>query len=54
MYSWLGNSSAPCPRAHFAHLWDSINGARPGCSWDANPWVWVVDFVRFEPKREAS
>jgi hypothetical protein len=25
--------------------WDSINKTR-GYSWDANPWVWVVDFRR--------
>ncbi len=33
----------------FAHLWQSINGKRPGCSWEANPWVWVVSFRRIGP-----
>lgn len=42
------------PVHEFCRLWDSINGKRLGCSWGANPWVWVVDFVRFEPKREAA
>jgi hypothetical protein len=28
IYAWPGISSAPSARAHFAHLWDSINGAR--------------------------
>lgn len=27
----------------FSSLWDSINAKR-GFGWDANPWVWVVDF----------
>ena len=27
----------------FRHLWDSINAKR-GFGWDANPWVWVVEF----------
>lgn len=31
--------------ASFRRLWQSING--PG-SWDANPWVWVVEFKRVE------
>jgi len=29
-------------------LWDSINGAKPGCSWEDNPWVWAVTFKRAE------
>jgi len=29
----------------FKHLWDSINAKR-GYGWDANPWVWVVEFQR--------
>lgn len=35
----------------FAALWDSINGAREGCSWAANPWVWCVSFERLEEDR---
>ena len=29
----------------FKHLWNSINKKR-GFGWDANPWVWVVEFKR--------
>lgn len=33
----------------FAHGWDTINGARPGCSWKTNPWVWALTFRRVQP-----
>ena len=33
------------PVDQFNKLWESING--PG-SWEANPWVWVVEFKRIE------
>jgi len=32
----------------FRRLWDSINAKR-GFGWDANPWVWVVEFGRVDP-----
>jgi len=31
----------------FRDLWDSINAKR-GFGWDANPWVWVVEFKMVE------
>lgn len=34
-------------RAGFMHLWDTINAKR-FYAWDANPWVWVVEFERVE------
>ncbi|EHO2073500.1 TPA: morphogenetic protein [Escherichia coli] len=33
------------PYDNFAELWESIYGER---SWQANPWVWVIEFKRIE------
>jgi hypothetical protein len=38
-------------RGNYAKLWTSINGAG---SWDANPWVWVIDFKLAERKAVAA
>ncbi len=35
------------PARSYQTLWEQING--PG-SWDANPWVWVVEFKRLEAR----
>jgi hypothetical protein len=37
---------ARIPRLQFRDLWDSINGGREGCSWEANPWCWCLTFER--------
>ncbi len=36
----------PTRRRAFEVGWDSINGARPGCDWQSNPWVWRIGFER--------
>lgn len=54
--AWVENSEYPGGynenqnKAHvffFRQLWDSINAKR-GYGWDANPWVWVVEFERIK------
>jgi hypothetical protein len=35
-------------RREYRRIWQSING--PG-SWDANPWVWVVEFERMKENK---
>lgn len=37
---------ASMPKTMFSELWSAINGRE---SWDANPWVWVVEFKQVMP-----
>jgi hypothetical protein len=40
----LVDQRAPLEVHAYAHLWDLINGKRPGCSWADNPFVWAISF----------
>ncbi|MBK3439301.1 hypothetical protein [Pseudomonas sp. MF7448] len=39
-----GADGRPTLRTAWRHLWESTGG-----DWDANPWVWVVEFKRVTP-----
>ena len=41
----LGSTTCVGYRPMFAKVWRDINGPD---SWDANPWVWVIEFKRIE------
>lgn len=40
--------SGDCLASVYARLWESINGHG---SWNANPWVWVVEFKNLEESK---
>lgn len=31
-------------QSEYANLWDASYGRKPGLAWDANPFVWVIEF----------
>ena len=43
-HGWEWQDWCVDPVEAFKRLWDSINGKHETKCWDANPWVWVIDF----------
>lgn len=41
-----GYTYSATPDEHYRHIWQTINGID---SWEANPWVWVIEFKRVTP-----
>jgi hypothetical protein len=48
-YGRSGVDGTYSPVSSYHYLWESINGDG---SWDANPWVWVVEFKRVNTSGE--
>jgi len=46
--AWHDATNGTVYRPEFQTLWQSINGKRPGCTWQDNPHVWVIQFRRME------
>ncbi len=46
-YGWPWREWSADPRQAFRKIWDDCYAKR-GNGWDANPWVWVVEFRRVE------
>lgn len=45
-------SSLPTLHDGWREGWNMINGER--ASWESNPWVWVIEFKRIEPRGETK